>query len=268
MGLGIDPAALGLPARGRRRVRGLRREELAALAGVSVDYYTRLEQDRDRHPSPTVIDALARVLQLDDDTRRYLQRLADPPPRSCSTAEVSGVVRPGLLTLIASWTEQAALVLNGYLDVLAVNALASALCPGYRVGENVLRWFFLDPIAREFFDDWLDIAPRPVAALRASAGTNLDDPRLAQIVGELSAQSDAFSDHWNRHEVRDKTAGRWNRIKHPLVGSMTLSYEAFTINGSDGQSLVVHFAEPGSPDEQALKTLVRCASADQRARPV
>ena len=255
----VQPEDVGIESYGRRRVPGLRREELAMLAGVSVDYYVRLEQGRERHPSEQVLEALARALQLDDTAARHLQELARPPTRRRRPSARPQRVRPGVERLMEGWSHTPAIVMGRCMDVLAANSLAGALHGRSIRGTNVVRSIFLEPSAREFYADWEDIARDTVATLRALAGTDLDDPRLTELVGELSLKSEEFRRLWARHDVREKTSGT-KRFVHPVVGELSLGYESFAIGGSPGQILVVYHAEPGSRHERALKLLESVAA--------
>jgi transcriptional regulator with XRE-family HTH domain len=261
----VRPDDVGLPEFGRRRVPGLRREELAMLAGVSADYYVRLEQGRDQHPSEQVLDALARALRLDDDATAHLHELARPAPRRRRRAPVRAErVRPSLLALLDTWTHTPAFVLGRCMDVLAANRLAGALHPTCARGGNMVRMAFLDPSAIERMPELAQIRQDTVAALRASIGPDLDDPALTDLVGELSLKSEEFRRLWARHDVRDKTSGR-KRIVHPQVGELDLAYESFAVNGADGQILVTYHAEPGSPTAQALALLSSITAGDATA---
>ena len=249
----VRPEDAGLPARGRRRVPGLRREELAALAGISSDYYLRLEQGRDQHPSRQIIEAVARALRLDEDATAYLHGLAQPegaphrgPPERAPTS---------IEQLIASWRETPAFVQDRHLDILAANALASALSPVFSPGVNLVRAVFLDPEVRRLNGDgWDGVAHSAVARLRALAGPDIDDPRLVELVGELSVRSDRFRRLWARHDI-EVAAVPGRTIHHPLVGTIEVLTEWLSIAGADGQILVVYHAVPGSPSEQALLRL-------------
>jgi transcriptional regulator with XRE-family HTH domain len=255
----VRPEDVGLPDLGRRRVPGLRREELATLAGVSSDYYVRLEQGRERHPSEQVLDALARVLQLDADAATHLHELARPAPRRRRSAGRAERVRPELQQLMDAWSHTPAFVMGRCMDLLAANSLAAALHDGFARGTNLVRLVFLDPDAREVYPDWDEVARDTVAVLRSSVGPDLDDPRLTDLVGELSLKSEEFRHLWARHEVRQKTHGV-KRYSHPLVGELTLSYESFSVGGTPEQMLVVYRAEPGSASEQALALLSSIAA--------
>jgi transcriptional regulator with XRE-family HTH domain len=257
----VHPEDVGLPDLGRRRVEGLRREELALLAGVSVDYYVRLEQGRDTHPSEQVLEALARALQLDDDAAAHLHELARPAPRRRRARRRAERVRPGVVRLIQSWTHAPAFVLGRRMDVLAHNALAGVLHDGFARDRNMVRLVFLDPGARTTFPDWDAVAQDTVATLRAAAGADLDDPALTELVGELSLKSDEFRRLWARHDVREKAAGM-KRFVHPLVGELELGYESFAVNDAPGQLLVAYHAEPGSASERALALLAGIAAGE------
>ena len=259
----VQPEDVGIESYGRRRVPGLRREELAMLAGVSVDYYVRLEQGRERHPSEQVLEALARAPQLDDTAARHLQDLARPPTRRRRPSARPQRVRPGVQRLMDGWSHTPALVLGRCLDVLAANSLADALHGRPMRGTNVMRSIFLDPGAHDFYADWEDVARDTVAWLRALAGVDLDDPRLTELVGELSLKSEKFRRLWARHDVREKTSGT-KRFVHPMVGEVSLGYESFPIGGAPGQVLIVYHAEPGSRDERAL-ALLESVAAGERA---
>ena len=262
----VRPEDVGLPDFGRRRVPGLRREELATLAGVSADYYVRLEQGRERHPSEQVIDALARALQLDDEATAHLHELARPAPRRRRAARRTERVRPELLRMMEAWAHTPAMVTGRHLDVLAANSLATVLHGGFASGNNLVRTLFLDPAARERYPDWDAVAKETVAALRAWVGPDLDDPHLTDLVGELSLKSERFRALWARHDVREKTHGT-KRFVHPQVGELTLHYEVFAVAGSSGQMLSVYHAEAGSPTEQALALLSSIAAGETAAAP-
>jgi transcriptional regulator with XRE-family HTH domain len=259
----VRPQDVGIPdLGGRRRVPGLRREEVALLAGVSSDYYVRLEQGRDQHPSRQVLDALARALRLDDDAAAHLHRLASPPARRRRKSPRPERVPAGILQLIDSWSQTPAYVQGRYMDVLAVNPLATALAPYYVVGENIVRAAFLDPRVRDMYGDWERVTESTVAGLRALVGPDVDDPRLNELVGELSVRSERFRQLWARHDARPKRSGT-TRIDHPLVGPLELSYEKLPIPDTDRQTLVVYHAQPGSPSAQAL-ALVATSAAGER----
>ena len=237
------------------------------LAGVSVDYYVRLEQGRERHPSEQVLDALARALQLDDTAAGHLQELARPAARRRRTRSRRQRVRPGIERLMDGWSHTPAFVMGRCMDVLAANPLADALHGRSIRGSNVIRSIFLDPGARGFYADWEEVARDAVATLRNLAGADLDDPRLTELVGELSLKSETFRRLWARHDVREKTSGT-KRFVHPVVGELGLDYESFAIGGAPGQILVVYHAEPGGRDERALRLLESVAAESAEGEPV
>jgi transcriptional regulator with XRE-family HTH domain len=250
----VRPEEVGLPDLGRRRVPGLRREEVAMLAGVSADYYVRLEQGRDQHPSEQVIEALGRALQLDDDGVAHLRRLAAPAARRRRAPRQPERVPAGILELLASLHDTPSYVYGRYMDVLAANPLATALVPYYRPGVNLVRAAFLDPQVEASHGDRDRATESAVASLRALTGPEVDDPRLEELVGELSVRSERFRELWARHDVKPKRSGR-TRIDHPSVGPLDLGYEKLPIADADRLTLVLYHAEPGSKSAQALALL-------------
>jgi transcriptional regulator with XRE-family HTH domain len=257
----LDPTELDLPSYGRRRVPGLRREELAQLAGVSRHYYARLEQGRDRNPSTVVLDAIARALQLDADARAHLLLLAAPEPQRRRSAYRPEKVRPGLTALVESWTEQPAVVIGRHRDVLAANDLAVALNSGFAPGRNLLRDVFLDPAARDIYLEWSVIAHGAVASVRSTVGSELDDLRLTELVGELSLKSEEFRAMWARHDVHERTDGT-KRFNNQLVGEITLNYQALSVTGAVRQTLYIFSAAPFSSAAQSLTLLAGIAQRD------
>ena len=259
-GVPVDPDG------GARRVPGLRREELARLAGVSTDYYSRLEQGRHRNVSDAVLDAVARALRLDGAEHAYLRELARPQPaRSRRRVARPQRVRPGLHRILETLDETVPAYITGRrLDVLASNRLARALVTDWDAlpqrERNVARHMFLDESARELFADWEAIAAETVAVLRMYAGRHPDDPQLTDLVGELSIKSPQFRRWWADHNVREKSHGT-KRYHHPLVGELTLSYETVTFPGDDDQCMCVYTAEAGSPSETALRLLASWTAA-------
>ncbi|BCL32173.1 helix-turn-helix transcriptional regulator [Streptomyces aurantiacus] len=249
----VRPEDHGMPA-GTRRTPGLRREEVAMLARVSTDYYVRLEQGRDKHPSPQVLAALAQALLLDEEAVAYLRELAEPAvsARSRRTRRRERAA-PGLVALLEVWQQTPALVYGRYMDLLAANPLGEALFSWLGEENNLLRAIFLDSTARSFYRDWERIGEGCVAALR-TANTDPGDRRLAELVGELSLGSARFAQLWARQEVRAKTA-EVKHLCHPLVGELALRFENLTIPGAPGQHLVVYHAEPGSREDDALALL-------------
>lgn len=255
----VTPAQAGLlPEPGPRRVPGLRREELARLAGVSVDYYTRLEQGRDINVSEDVLDAIARALQLADHERAHLFELARPArgrrrPRPSAITQVRPAVRVLLETM-----QTPAFVVGRRLEMLAANRLALALLNDFDdvplSERNHARWVFLDPVSRERYVDWESIARDNVATLRMHAGRYPDDPKLAALIGELTVKSPAFAAFWADHEVGRPSHGT-KRYRHPDVGELEVAFEVLAFPDDTDQVLYVYTAEPGSPSEQALKLL-------------
>ncbi|MFF8732725.1 helix-turn-helix domain-containing protein [Streptomyces sp. NPDC015171] len=250
----VRPEDVGLPGGGLRRVPGLRREEVAMLAGISSDYYLRLEQGRDRNPSVQVLEALARVLRLDGDATGHLVGLAQERAAGARTGRRTRQVPASLLQLIGGWPRTPAYIQNRCTDCLAANALATALTPNYAPGVNLLRAVLLDPAEQALRRDWADLTAEGVAALRSEAGTDPDDPRLRDLVGELSLRSERFRTLWARHEVRPRR-GRVSRLSHPQVGDLDLHSDKLSVDGTDGLTLVVFHAEPGSRSAELLDIL-------------
>lgn len=266
---GVSPADLGLPpGMGIRRTPGLRREELAALAGVSIDYYIRLERGKETRPSPAVVDALGRALNLDAEELAYLRELAAQAARGGAAPTrrhaSSRTIRPTLRRLLESVRPCPAYVLSRTNDMLATNPSGLYLTPGMAdwppAKRNTIRYTFLHPRARTLWPDWEVKARACVAHLRAVAGTDPDDPELAALVGELAVKSPDFSRMWERYDVRRVGSGQ-KTFLHPEVGTMTLSHEVMEINRMDGGRVVVYSAEPGTPDYDAMVLLDMQAAA-------
>lgn len=253
----LQPEDLGLATAGRRRVSGLRREETAQLAGVSVDYYIRLEQGRAGRPSEEVLTAVSRALRLKPDEEGHLFRLARPsmPPRPATTPDP---VRTEVRVLLESLDSLPAFVINGRLDLLAANTLADRLflrcATTPETHANVARMIFTDPAAQDYFMDWETVAREACGYLRLTAGRRLHDPELHELVGELSDASPWFREYWLAHEVRQKAHGL-KRLRHPDVGELTVWYETLALPADQDQTLVTYTVEPGSPSEEALKRL-------------
>ncbi|MEV4290649.1 helix-turn-helix transcriptional regulator [Nonomuraea bangladeshensis] len=253
----ITPDRTGLPADGRaRRVPGLRRDEVARLAGVSTEYYTRLEQGRAGNPSPEVVEALARALELDLAEREHLTDLLARPARRAPVSPQR--VRPGLHLMLRTLDHVPAFVVGRRTDILAANRLARTVLTDFEAlpvpQRNLARYYLLDPAARERTGDWEQIAAETVAMLRLEAGRYPGDRRLADLVGELTLRCPEFSTWWNDHRVLRRTHGS-KRYHHPLVGELHFSYESLQPPGDPDQTLCVYNVEPGSPTEEALRLL-------------
>jgi len=251
----VAPEDVGITVTSHRRVPGLRRDELAMLAGISTEYYTRLEQGRDRHPSAQVLTAVARALELDGASTAHLHDLADPAPRRRRAQRRAEVVRPSVSQLIGSWDRSPAFVQGRHLDVLAANALAVALSPLFTPGTNLLRSVLLHPGLVDVDEEREAVAAELVAVLRRAAGPDVDDPRLVELVGELSVRSELFRRLWARHDVRRHPGGGVYRMHHPLVGELELTYDKFAVADADDQVLVVYQAAAGSRSAESLALL-------------
>ena len=253
----VTPQQAGIPDIGVRRVPGLRREEVAMLAGISADYYLRLERGRDRHPSVQVLESIARVLQLDDDHFAHLLTLVAEVPRRRRRRPRRQTPPAGAVKLLHSLM-QPAFIEDRYFDILAVNRMATALSPGLAVGGNQLRDLFLDPAEQALHPDWQNVTECFIANLRQAVGTDVDDPRFIDLTGELALASPRFRQLWARHEVRGQR-GTPVRLDHPQVGEMTLNRERLTINGAEDLMLVVYHPDAGSADAEKLALLASAA---------
>ena len=268
----ITPEQAGLPAYGgRRRVPGLRREEVALLAGVSVDYYTRLERGDLKGASDSVLDAVASALRLDEPERAHLNNLAQAAnnaQRVRRRRPLQEGLRPTIQRILDAMTGAPAYVRNGRRDILAANRLGYALYSELYLDParpvNVARFVFLNPRARTFFLDWPSAANDMVAALRAEAGKNPYDRELSVLVGELSTRSEEFATRWAAQNVRFHRSG-FKQIRHPIVGDLQLSFEAMDLPADPGLSLNVYSAEPGSTSEDALNLLASWTVTDEKS---
>ncbi|NUP37840.1 MAG: helix-turn-helix domain-containing protein [Streptomyces sp.] len=249
----LRPQDVGMASHGVRRVTGLRREEVAVLAGMNADYYSRLEQGRERHPSAQVLDALGRALQLDPDAYAHLHQLAGTVPSSQFT-HTTDRVTPALRQLMDGYPGAPAFVINRTLDILATNALADALYSPFDQADNLARMTFLDPVGRHFHTRWSRTAQATVGHLRQAAGLDPDNPRLRELVRALTEHSMDFTRLWTTHAVRGKTQDA-KHFLHPDVGPLTLVHQAFDVRDAPGQQLVLYQAEPGSSSAQALRLL-------------
>ena len=256
----VRPEDVGLIGGARRRVRGLRREELATLAGISSEYYLRLEQGRDKNPSAQILDAIARALQLDIKGTEYLHQLASPPGNRREQLDLE-TAADGTDELIDQFS-MPAIVASRCLEVLAANPLARALSPGFTPGRNFLRWRLLEPAARDFFVDWDESTDVVVSGLREAAGSDPDDPRLRALVEELSGASARFRELWARAEVGYRPGVI--HMRHPDVGDLYLHRNRFNIPHSGGQHMLTYRAEPGSESAAALEALRSLSAAGPR----
>ncbi|EXG81071.1 helix-turn-helix transcriptional regulator [Cryptosporangium arvum] len=247
----VDPASAGVRTTGLRRTPGLRREEVATLAGISADYYLRLEQGRDRNPSPQVLESLARVFRLDATATQYLLSLstARPAPRRARRETVPIGIRQ-LLDVI----NLPAFVENRMFAVVAANRLATAVSPNISPGVNRLRALLLDPEEQALFTDWEQAVQGMVAGFRASVGTHLDDPDVARLVDELSRTSPEFRRLWAQHDVAPLAGGSF-RLSHPQVGPMDLRREKLPLQDTPGLILAIYHAEPHSETARSLELL-------------
>lgn len=276
----LTPAQAGIPAGANRRVPGLRRAEVAVLAGVSVEYYAKLERGAIGGASASVLDAVADALQLDDTERAHLFDLAravDGIPTSgrLRRRRTAGnpATRPSLHWALDAFTDGIAVVRNTQADLVAANALGRAFYADmYGEGgrtPNFARFQFLDPASRDFYPDWDRFAEMCVAIMRAEAGRDPHDRELQELVGELSTRSDVFRRLWGSHDVRTHGAGT-KRFHHRVVGDLTLAYEEFAITAEPGHVLLVYTAEPGSPSAERLRLLSSWAAdrqSPERAGP-
>ncbi|MFG2572673.1 helix-turn-helix domain-containing protein [Streptomyces sp. NPDC048481] len=264
----LKPGDVGLPDFGRhRRVPGLRREELAQLAGVSVAYYTRLEQGNGRNVSSEVLDAIARALRLTDAEHAHLTHLAKPKQKKKQTARPPQA-RPALQQLLDAMDAVPAYVIGRRSEILAWNRMAAALFGDWgelpAAERNWARLTFLRPDYHDLFVDWEQKAIDIVCVLRMEAGCYPDDPRLSALVGELSVKSEDFRRLWATHDVKEKSHGV-KRMTHPLVGDLSLNFEGFRLSDGSEQVLVTYHAEPGSASEEALRLLASWGADATRA---
>jgi len=267
----ITPEQVGLPAGRRRRVPGLRREEVAQLAGVSIEYYTQIERGHVAGVSEEVLDAVAAALRLSDVERTHLFDLARAgavkPGRRRAVRRTAADLPDGVQELLDAMVGAPAVVLNGHLDVVAANALGRALyAPVFgrsAATPNLARSVFLDPSAAAVFPDWATAADDVVALLRAEAARVPDSPEVIALVGELATRSEPFRTRWAAHNVKAHHHGA-KRFRHPAVGELTLTYNAFELPGAAGLSLIGYTAAPQSPAEHALKLLASWVATEQK----
>jgi len=258
----VRPADVGVTAHTPRRVPGLRREEVAVLAGVSVDYYARLEQGRERNPSPSVLGAIASALCLDLDQREHPFRLAGLAPTALAPA--TEPPPQALRELLEAWPHTPAVVIDRRLDVLAHNALAAALYADFARLDNLARMTFLDPVGARFYVRWDRAAESCVANLRLALGHVDAADGVRALVAELASASAACRHLWARHDARGKTHES-KELHHGEVGELSLDYHAFDVRGLPGHQLVVYGAAPGSPSAEKLQLLASLHAAPATA---
>ena len=268
----LTPEQAGLPAGPNRRVAGLRRTEVAVLAGVSVEYYAKLERGTIAGASAAVLDAISRALQLDDTEHAHLldlARAADGIPssgRSRRRSRSQVATRPSLHWALAAITDGVAFVRDQHQDILATNELGRAFYSPL-IGDggrtpNLARFQFLDPAARDFYPDWELFAEMCVAIMRTEAGRDPHDTGLQDLIGELSTRSETFRRLWGVHDVRTHGTGT-KRFRHPVVGELTLAYEELAITAEPGHVLMIYTAEPGSPSAERLRLLASWSASNQ-----
>jgi transcriptional regulator with XRE-family HTH domain len=269
----ISPEQAGLPAYGQRRVAGLRRGEVAVLAGVSVEYYIRLERGNLAGASDSVLEALARALQLDDTETTHLHHLAraagPQPARSRVRRDKAPEIRPAIRRVLDSMTGVPAFLRNHRFDILAANPLGLALyAPMFATNPalpvNTMRFSFLDPHAPAFYPDWAQVARSGVAALRSAAAQNPDDQQLMNLIGELSMRSEPFRGWWAAQDVYVHRNGT-KRLRHPAIGELDLAFEMLDLPGGDGLAILTYSAEPGSPSGDGLQLLATWAATQPSA---
>ncbi|MGK5677883.1 helix-turn-helix transcriptional regulator [Actinoplanes sp. URMC 104] len=268
----VSPEQAGIPAYGSRRVAGLRRGEVAALAGVSVEYYTRLERGNLAGASDGVLDALARALRLDETETEHLHRLAraagPAPARARVRRDKAPEIRPAIRRVLDSMTGVPAFLRNHRFDILAANPLGMALyAPMFTAGPalpvNSMRFTFLDPHAQAFYPEWAQVARSAVAALRVAAARNPHDQQLMNLIGELSMRSEPFRTMWAAQDVYVHRHGT-KRLRHPAIGEMDLAFEALELPGGDETLTVLTYAaEPGTPAGDGLELLATWAATQQ-----
>ena len=259
----VTPAEVGLIPGPRRRVAGLRRDELALLAGISSEYLQRLEQGRDRHPSAEVLDSIARALRMDAKATAYLHHLAHPTMRPQRQSRVEQA--PAEITELLDQFPMPAIVVGRYQDVLAANPIACAVSPGFQVGQNLSRWRFLDPAAQEVYPDWEEATALAVGGLRELSADDPDDQRLVALVDELSRRSARFKELWEHADVG--YAKGTNHMRHPEVGELYLTRTKLDLPHSDGQHILIFHAAPDSASARALEQLRAQLPGDRTPGP-
>lgn len=268
----LTPEDVGITSYGARRVPGLRREELAQLAGVSVTYYTRLEQGQSHQASPSVIEALADALQLSDAERAYLHTLVRPAPAKPRRPVKPATARSGTRQLLDALDDVPAVVIGTRTEVLAWNALGHLLLAGHLDADapsrpadrpNLTRMLFLDPHHRDLYPRWETAATCAVASLRITAGRDMNDRELVELIGELSLNSEQFAALWSSHPVANHAYGT-RHLRHPEVGELTLELETLTLTDDSGHRVLMYSAPTGSPSHAALQLLRMRPTATER----
>ncbi|MFF5173305.1 helix-turn-helix transcriptional regulator [Micromonospora sp. NPDC000089] len=269
----VSPEQAGIPAYGSRRVAGLRRGEVAALAGVSVEYYTRLERGNLGGVSDSVLEAIARALRLDETETAHLHHLARAagprPARVRARRDRAPEIRPAIRRVLDSMTGVPAFLRNHRFDILAANPLGTALyAPMFAAGAtapaNSIRFTFLDPHAQAFYPDWAQVARSAVAALQFTAARNPDDQQLMRLIGELSMRSEPFRGWWAAQDVYVHRHGT-KHFRHPAVGQLELAYEALELAGEETLTVLTYSAEPGTPSGDGLELLATWAASQEAA---
>ncbi|KAA9374987.1 helix-turn-helix domain-containing protein [Microbispora cellulosiformans] len=250
---------VGLARVGHRRTPGLRREEVAILAGISTDYYSRLEQGRERNPSDQVLVAIARVMCLEAEAVEYLHALAHPLPKVYRVVDHREEAAPTLLRVLRGWTHTPGFIIDRWMNMLATNRLADALYAGMEHNDNLIRLVFLNPEALQFYADWEKTAYLKAAHLRGVAAMDPHDPLLPRFVQELSAHNEEFRRLRGQHDLRPRTNDT-KRFRHRLAGELAFEYDFYTAKSAPGQQLVLMQVGPDSAAEQGLAAL--CALAD------
>ena len=256
----VHPEDVGLVPGGQRRAPGLRREELAMLAGISSEYYLRLERGRAQNPSPQILDALARALQLDAKATRHLHNLAAPAGGDTCEPDVTG----NALDQVIDQFLMPAILFNRYRDVVAANPIARSLSPEFTPGQNSLRWRLLEPAAREFYDDWDEATAISVSGLRELSGPCPKDPRMQTLIAELSDVSPRFRELWDRAEVGYRLG--IHHMHHPQVGDLYLYRHRLNAAYPGGDHVIMYRAEPGSDSARALEELRSLSDVSSPAR--
>ncbi|MBL0886219.1 helix-turn-helix domain-containing protein [Myceligenerans indicum] len=255
----LEPSGVGLPAGQRRRVPGLRREEVALLANISPEYYVRLEQGRDVKPSIEVLEGIASAFRLTEDETRYLIGLTYPERDRRDSGRIE-TVAPETIDLMEAWPMTPAYITGPEATVMASNAAARMLSPSFAPGVNTYVALFCDPAVRELYADWDQATAKAVEQLRAAATGTAATPRLRELIDRLRAHSDRFRMLWEQRAVRNTSTGI-TRFRHPRVGAIELRYEKLTL-GASHQLMVVYHARPGSADESALRTLLTSGTVE------